>query len=504
MSSPAPQIRYHRRRSLAGPIVLITIGVIFLLGNMHLIAWPSLRHYFALYWPVLLIVWGVVRLLEHWRDNREGVPARGIGAGGVLLIIFVVLFGMAFTASDRVNWSALRSDAEFDSDFAGLFGNSYTFNATLEQPFPAGTDLRIVSDRGDVVVNNWAEPKIKVVVRKKVVADNEQQGKKIDSETQPTFTTAGTMMTLNANTGGAGNRSVASDLEIYLPEKSNLDISTGHGDIRIAGHKGNVVTSSRGDVTIADNAGSVNISLRRGDVRAASIKGDVTIDGRADDVSLSDVTGQVRLNGDFFGQMTLAKIANGVTFHSSRTDLQMAKLDGEMVMDSGDFRASSVAGPMHLATRSKDIHLEDVSGNLKVDNSNGMVEYRAGKSLGDVEINNQRGTVQVLLPRNGTFQVDARANRGDIESDFPSIQVRSEHSAHYATGSVGTAGQSGPQIRLTNSYGDVQIRQSSSLSAPPLPPKAPTVQEGVVIRPGRIQVYRSPAMRVVNHVPGAL
>jgi hypothetical protein len=514
MSSPAPQIHVHRRRSLAGPMVLILIGVIFLLGNMHYLSWASLHHYFARYWPALLILWGVGKLLEHWQDNRAGVPSRGIGAGGVVLIIFVVLFGMGFTASDHVNWNALRNEADIDGDFGGLFGNSYSFSATVEQPFAAGSELKVVSDRGDVVVNTWAEPKIKVVVRKKVVADNEQQGKKIDGETQPTFTTAGTTVTLNANTGGAGNQAVASDLEIYVPQKANVEVSDRRGDIRIAGREGNITTSSHGDVTVADNAGNVNISLRRGSVRASNIKGYVSVDGRVDDTNISDVSGEVRLSGDFFGQMNLAKVAKGVSFHSSRTDMQMARLDGDLTMESGDLRARAITGPMHLTTRAKDIHLEDVSGNLKIDNSNGVVEYRAGKGLGDLEINNQRGTVQVMLPKNAAFQIDARATRGEIESDFPAIQVKSEHNSQYASGSVGGAGQSGPQIKLTNNYGDVQIRQSTGLPSPPAPPQAPKapaapgLQRGAVIDRGHMVVFRGRRGVVIrepqSYAPGML
>ena len=495
MSSPAPHIHVHRRRSLAGPMVLILIGVIFLLGNMHYLSWQSLHHYFARYWPALLILWGVVKLLEHWQDNRAGVPSRGIGAGGVVMIIFLVLCGMAFTASDRVNWGALRSEIGDDSDFGGLFGNSYTYSATVEQPFAAGSDLRVVSDRGDVVVNAWTEPTIKVVVRKKVVADNEEQGKKIDSQTQPTFTTAGTAVTLSANTGGAGNQAVASDLEIYVPQKANVEISDRRGDIRIAGRTGNIIANSHGDVTVTDNTGNVNLSLRRGNVRATNIKGDISVDGRVDDTNISDVSGDVRLSGDFFGQMILAKVAKSVSFHSTRTDMQMARLDGDLTMESGDLRARAITGPMHLTTRSKDIHLEDVSGSLKIDNSNGVVEYRAGKALGDVEINNQRGTVQVMLPKNAAFQIDAHATRGDIESDFPAIQVKSEHNSQYASGFVG-AGQTGPQIKLTNNHGDVQIRQSSGLPSPPVPPQAPKalpapgLQRGAMSVQGDMVVYR--------------
>ncbi|MGZ4822866.1 MAG: DUF4097 family beta strand repeat-containing protein [Terriglobales bacterium] len=502
MSSPAPQLRYPRRRSLAGPVVLIAIGVIFLLGNMHYLSWASLHHYFARYWPALLILWGVIKLVEHMQDTRAGVPSRGIGAGGVLLIVFLVLFGMGFTATDRINWGNLRNQMEIDDDLGGMFGNSYNFSNTLEQPFTAGTDLRVVSDRGDVVVNTWAEPKIKVVVRKKVVADNEDQGKKVDSQTQPTFTTAGSVMTLSANTGGSGSSAVASDLEIYMPVKANVDVSTRRGDIRVTGRDGRVTTSSHGDVTVTDNAGNVSITLRRGNIRTSNINGDVNVDGRADDVNISNVSGQAQFSGDFFGQMNLAKIAKGVTFHSSRTDMQLGRLDGELMMESGNLRANAVTGPMRVATRSKDIHLEDVSGSLKVDNTNGVVEYRAGKALGDVEINNQRGTVQVMLPRNAAFQLDARTNRGDIESDFPSIQVKSEHNQQYASGAVG--GQGGPQIKLNNHNGDVQIRQSSGVPAPPTPPQppsAPGLQRGALRdsnEDGQFVVFRGNRRAKIN------
>ncbi len=65
MSSPVVSPR--RRRSMTGPFVLIIVGVIFLLGNMHLISWGRLGVWFAHYWPLLLIIWGVLKLVEHQR-----------------------------------------------------------------------------------------------------------------------------------------------------------------------------------------------------------------------------------------------------------------------------------------------------------------------------------------------------------------------------------------------------------------------------------------------------
>lgn len=53
---PAP-LPPRRRRSFAGPVVLIILGIVFLLGNMHLLSWARLGTWFAHYWPLLLILW---------------------------------------------------------------------------------------------------------------------------------------------------------------------------------------------------------------------------------------------------------------------------------------------------------------------------------------------------------------------------------------------------------------------------------------------------------------
>src|SRR4051812_34160091 len=111
MSSPTPTPNvpqyYIRRRSIAGPIVLIALGVLFLLGNLHVITWSQLSLMWARYWPVLIILWGIIKLYEHWNDTRQGLPSRGIGAGGVVLLVFLIIFGLSATAAYKVNWNAL-------------------------------------------------------------------------------------------------------------------------------------------------------------------------------------------------------------------------------------------------------------------------------------------------------------------------------------------------------------------------------------------------------------
>src|SRR5512133_1170204 len=107
--APVPPAPPARKRSFAGAIVLIVIGVVFLLGNMHVITWIRLWRWFAHYWPVLLILYGVVKLIEYYQAQRERVQYRGFGAGGVVMIVFLILFGLTASGIERmrgqINWN---------------------------------------------------------------------------------------------------------------------------------------------------------------------------------------------------------------------------------------------------------------------------------------------------------------------------------------------------------------------------------------------------------------
>ncbi|MGA7289609.1 MAG: DUF5668 domain-containing protein, partial [Terriglobales bacterium] len=81
MASPVmpPPVPRPPHRSIAGPVVLILMGVLFLLGTMGILEIHSLGRLFARFWPALLILWGLLKLMEYEQAKRAGQPARGIG-----------------------------------------------------------------------------------------------------------------------------------------------------------------------------------------------------------------------------------------------------------------------------------------------------------------------------------------------------------------------------------------------------------------------------------------
>ena len=471
--TPLPPRRY--RRSFAGPFVLIVLGIVFLLGNLHLLSWARLGTWFAHYWPLLLILWGVIKLIEHQQAQRDGLPARGIGAGGVFLVIMIVFFGLIATHVSRVHWDELRDNIGIDdNDIGDIFGDKFSFDDHLEQDIPSTvTSLRVNDDEGAVRVSPSDDKKITVIVRKRVSAENQTDADKYNQQTRPTITIAGNGMVLDARTHAAGSHPVQSDLDISIPRKMDLHITGRKGEVSVTGRDGEVeIVSQHGDVSVEDVNGNVKLNLEKGSAKIEQISGDVHIDGRLNEVSVMDVKGSVQLDGEFQESVKLGHIAKNVSFKSSRTDLEFSRIDGELDLDSDDLHADKITGPLHLTTRSKQIRLEDVSGDVRLQNDNGGVEVSM-RSLGNVQIDSRNGDVQLSVPDKAGFRVDARTRDGEIQSDFPELKI--ENGDHEATAS-GSVGNGTSHIVINNEHDGIEIRKVSATAAatpatPATPPK---------------------------------
>jgi putative adhesin/cell wall-active antibiotic response 4TMS protein YvqF len=457
---PNPELPPRRRRSFAGPVVLILVGVVFLLGNMHLLSWSSLGIWFAHYWPLLLILWGVIKLAEHMQAQRTGQRAPGIGAGGVLLVVLIVISGLTATQAVRFreHWPNIRDQFNIDDeDFNNIFGDNYNFDDHLEQDFPAGASLKVIDTDGAVSVHASDDNKITVVVRKRVGADSQSDAEKYNSETKPKITVISDLVTLDANQT-YGNHAVKTDLDISLPHKAAVSLVSRRGDVNVISREGNLdLNVQHGDVTVEEVSGNVKVSLEKGSAKIEQITGDVRVDGRLNETSVSDVKGTVQLEGEFDESVKLAHLGKSVTFKSSRTDMEFAKIEGDLSLDSDDLHADEITGPLHLLTRSKNIRLEDVSGDVRLQDDNGGVDVEM-RSLGNVQIDNREGDIHVGIPEKSGFRLEARTRDGEIQSDFSDLKVDNGDDKGNASGSVGNATA---HVVLNNEHGGIEIRKAA-------------------------------------------
>jgi DUF4097 and DUF4098 domain-containing protein YvlB len=472
---------YRYRRSFAGPVILIVIGLLFLLRNLGF-RFP-IWHWFGHWWPLLLILWGVIVLVENTTSNRMGYRTRSLGAGGILLMVLLVTLGVSahYTSDSNYNWDGIRDQLQMDDDLGGIFGTAFTFDDTLEEQFPANGNLRVVCDHGTLNITTASDNTLRVVVHKKLYAQNQNDANTYNQGSKPQITISGNSVVLNGNTDGAGDHSVQTDMDITVPADASVDIASKRGDVTINGRKADVkVSLQHGDVDVTEITGSVKINLEKGSIRAAQITGDVDVTGHVDNVSIDEVGGAARLNGDFYEDIRLSKIAKGVVFKTSRSDMEIASVPGDIEIASDQVRGTDLTGPSRVSTGSKDIHLEDVAGDLQVQSTNGDVEVTTGgKQSGKLSVDTQHGDVALTLaaktppdkvnvvtqhgdvtltlPSNEGFQITAGTGKGEITSDFDAIRINKNNDASHATGTVGSGVS---KLQVNTDTGDIKIVKS--------------------------------------------
>lgn len=465
-TQPPFDYRYYRRsrqRSIAGPIVLIGIGLIWLLGSMQVINGREVAFLFATWWPLLLILFGLIRIVEYSIARTTGNPAPRFGGGGVVLLILFIVLGMSASGARHVNWQALNDNVDMNPGWD--WGQKYDFTQELSQPLPADGKIQVDSDHGSVTVrvaDNGDAP-VKMVVHRHISADSQEEAHRLNDQQKPTMTMDGNALRIGSgehqaevHIGFSMGPRVTSDLEIWAPRKAAVEVTAAHGDVNVSQRDADVkISTTHGDIQISQIKGNVEATSHKGDIQISQITGDARIDGKADDVTLSDISGVALLDGEFFGDTKLSHIGKSVKFHSTRTDLELGKLSGDLEMDSGDLRVSSVAGPFEVHTRAKDIRIEDISGPVTIEDSHGEIDLHPRSPYGDVNVSNHQGAIHVVLPENAAFDVDARSTRGELETDFP-LNVTRTGDDRVAQGNLGKGGN---KLQLTTDHGTIEIRK---------------------------------------------
>jgi DUF4097 and DUF4098 domain-containing protein YvlB len=265
------------------------------------------------------------------------------------------------------------------------------------------------------------------------------------------------------------------DLVITVPAAAATTVSANHGDVHVTELKAPAnITANHGDINISAITGPVGAHINNGDssFSAHSITGPVSITGHARDLTISDISGPVSMDGDFYGTTHIERVRGAIRFHSSRTDLRLARVDGAIEFSPGsDFSVDQAVGPIVLSTRSHNVTFERVSGDISVTNRNGSVDITSAPPLGNIAVENRNGSVNVSVPEQANFIVQAETTNGDAENDF-SIPVQ-ENDNRKTFG--GVVGKEGPTVRITTTQGDIALKRASVAPLPPLPPLPPPI-----------------------------
>jgi len=462
------QNRANRVPSITGPVILISVGILALLlmtGRLDADAfWTLVERW----WPMLLIGLGLVALAEWAIDlRRPNPPARRFGGYVWLIILLVVI--CTGGAGWHHWWNPLRAEMGDDNDnFFNAFGAPQhdLDQAILNTKIPANAQIEIQDPRGDISISAGDDSEIGVKAHQVAFANSDADASKIFDSQKAHVTVSGNAVLVKVD----GNSSGRTNLVLTVPRSASVNVNTGRGGITVAGLNGNVdATVQHGDIETTAIQGYVHAHLsNNGDFAAHDIQGAVTVEGNGGDLTLSDIHGKVILQGDYTGDTHVERAEQGVHFHTSRTDLEIAKLPGDMSLDSDSLHATQVTGPIRVIAHAKDIEMSQVSGDTHIEDRDARVELEMAGSY-PVDVKNEKGDVEISLPIGASETVDAKTQNGDIVSDFP-LNISGDDNKTM----TGNIGKGGPRLVLSTEHADIRLRKGTDeAQAPPVPPKPP-------------------------------
>jgi DUF4097 and DUF4098 domain-containing protein YvlB len=453
-----------KRTSVVAPLLLIGVGVLFLARNMY----PDLAliDYFAKYWPLLLILWGVLRLAEilFWAATEKELPARGMSGGEWILIVFLCMIGLSVhTVRGMEGWWPRSGITMGGID---MFGESFEYPIASEKAVSKAPRVIIESFRGNARITGVDASTVKVSGRKTIRSMEQSGADRANQDSPFEITGDANEITIRTNQDRvSGNHRVTAELEITVPKGATIEAHGRTGDFDVSDVAGNVeIVSDNAGVRLQNIGGEVKIDTRRSDIiRAVNVKGLVDLKGRGQDVELQDIDGQVTIAGTYSGVIQFRNISKPLRFQGQQTDLNIEKLPGQVRMALGDFTATNLVGPVRLTTRSRDVHISDFTNSLEVSVERGDIELRPGKlPVAKMDVHAHFGDVEVSLPSLAKFDLTGITARGDTYTDF-GAPLRTERNGN--GGSIrGSSG--GPVINLQTERGKMTVRKATADDKP--------------------------------------
>jgi DUF4097 and DUF4098 domain-containing protein YvlB len=398
-------------------LVFLIIGSLFLIRNLGY-AIP-LWTLFYRYWPVLLIVWGLFKLVDYWAAEADGTARPLFSAGDVTAIVFVILFGSLLTFAANLSPDLGKLFQTANLDLWDLTGNSFSFTERHVMDVPPDSTIEITNRFGDVDVAPGDENRITVDVRKTVRATDQAEADKLSSGFVYSITNEGGKYRI----GSVLDRRFKVALTVQVPRRSIVSVENRNGKVSIHGLVGNQ-----------------KVTNRFGAIEVNGITGALTVEDQNGAVNVQDVSDSVSIVNSF-GPIAAANI---------RGDLKISGRNNSIDVDH-------VEKDLDVESAFQNVNVRDPRGAVKIRNRNGEISIRlVQKPTKDVSVFSEFGSVSLEIPTDSSFTADVSSRFGNVYSDFTELHRNSEKNSARMDGQVGSGG---PTIRVENRNGEIRFRR---------------------------------------------
>jgi hypothetical protein len=478
----------RRRPSLLGALLWIGLGLLFLLYNFGIV-----HDFWSLagrYWPVLLILLGLGKILEYFL-KKDAVSIR---VGEIIGILLLLLIGTALTQSSSLHMGRIIRDMQIDiggtrMSPGQLMGDSHTYSEEVAFPLESSIPIRVENAYGTVSVTAGNDREIRVNL-KKVVYENEARAKAIASEihlqggpenldgssvtlkpeAEPGSKPGSRYFVLRTNRDALSSRNYQfkTDMEILVPKNSQVQVANSYGEVRASQINGTLDLSTiNKPLEVRDCTGQFNISTRYAECRLTNLKGNLNVDARGK-VYIESIKGDVTVKNEY-APLEISGVDGKLDVSSTESNLKVEKVTKSVVINARGTKVQVAAlkDSLKIIASHRDVDISDVASQVVIESRYASLNLR--DIQGDIEINSNSDNISADDIR-GRFMLKARGSgvrvngiRGplDIQTTLKDVVVNNfgdscKISNEYARISLSSL-TLGKDVNVKNRNGDVDL-----------------------------------------------
>ena len=294
----------RRRGSIFVGLLLVVIGVIFLLDRFD----PAfgLGHLIRRYWPVLIILWGVAKLIDHIAAQKTGearAPLLSGGEAALMIVLAFVLAGFGFRDWIREHYPDFNIELP---PFHQSYSQSHQLTA---QTIPSGAHVTIDTGPGDISIRGTDGNELQVGVKEVAWAPSQSRANDLMRNVNVVIEQDGNVYRVHPVRRYDFHPRVGVNLDVALPKTASIEVHTDRGDIQVSGITGSVaVRTGGGDVDVHDTGSDVTVDLQEGNAKISGVSGNVKLTGRGGDVDVRKISGDATIQGAYVGSIRASDI----------------------------------------------------------------------------------------------------------------------------------------------------------------------------------------------------
>jgi DUF4097 and DUF4098 domain-containing protein YvlB len=193
---------------------------------------------------------------------------------------------------------------------------------------------------------------------------------------------------------------------------------------------------------IGDLNDSLKVMTSHKSANIFDVDSDVEVESRYCTLSLKNIEGNIKIQSNS-DNINADDIRGGLTLEARASRLRLNGIEGEL----------------DVRTTLKDVIVNGFEGSCRIINEYANVSLSAGSlEKGNIYAKNRNGRINVYLPEDSSFEIDAIARNGRVDSDYRGLaSARNENNTGVLRSKVR---EGGPTITLETEYGNINISHS--------------------------------------------